>query len=60
MQVLQAATLWPARFLGVDEDLGTLTAGRIADVIAVRGNPLVDMSVLRDVDVVVKEGRRVR
>jgi len=60
MQVLQAATLWPARFLGVEADLGTLTPGRLADVIAVKGDPLTDMTVLRNVEVVVKEGRRVR
>lgn len=60
MQVIQAATLWPARFLRVEEDLGTLAPGRIADVIAVRGDPLTDMRAMRDVGVVVKGGRQVR
>jgi imidazolonepropionase-like amidohydrolase len=60
MQVIQAATLWPARFLHVDRDLGTLAAGRLADVIAVRGDPLTDMTVMRKVEIVVKGGSRVK
>ena len=60
MEVIQAATLWPARFLKVEDRLGTLTPGKLADVIAVRGDPLTDMSVLRDVTLVLKGGRRVR
>ena len=60
MQVIQAATLWPARFLKVENDLGTLAPGRLADVIAVRGDPLRDMDVLRNVDVVIQGGKRVK
>ncbi len=60
MQVIQAATLWPARFLDAEDDIGVLAVGRYADVIAVRGDPLTDMSVLRDVDMVFKGGERVR
>jgi imidazolonepropionase-like amidohydrolase len=60
MQVIQAATLWPARFLRVDRDLGTLAAGRLADIIAVRGDPLSDMRAMRDVEIVIKDGKRAR
>jgi imidazolonepropionase-like amidohydrolase len=60
MQVIQAATLWPARALRVDAELGTLVPGRLADIIAVRGDPLTDMTAMRDVEVVVKGGKRVR
>jgi imidazolonepropionase-like amidohydrolase len=60
MQVIQAATLWPARFLRVDRDLGTLAAGRLADIIAVRGDPLTDMRAMRDVEIVIKDGKRVK
>lgn len=59
MQVIQAATLWPGRFFGMD-DLGNLKPGALADVIAVLGDPLTDMSVLRHVDVIVKGGEVVR
>lgn len=60
METLQAATLWPARALRVEDRLGTLVAGRLADVIAVRGDPLTDMSVMRDVRIVVQGGKRIR
>jgi imidazolonepropionase-like amidohydrolase len=60
MEILQAATLWPARALRVDDRLGTLAPGKLADVIAVRGDPLTDLRALRDVVVVVKGGRRHR
>lgn len=59
MEVIQAATLWPGRFFGRD-DLGNLKPGSLADIIAVRGDPLTDMSVLGRVDVVVKGGEVVR
>ena len=56
MQVIQAATLWPARFLGRD-DLGALAPGNLADIIAVEGDPLTDMGVLRRVPLVIKGGQ---
>ena len=60
MEVIQAATLWPARFLKAEDDIGVLAVGRYADIIAVRGDPLTDMNVLRDVDMVFKGGERIR
>lgn len=60
MQVIQAATLWPSRFMGVENDVGTLAVGRRADIIAVRGDPLSQMSVLRNVELVLKDGRVVK
>lgn len=60
MQVIQAATLWPARFFRAETDLGVLAPGRFADIIAVRGDPLTDMRVMRDVELVIKGGERVK
>jgi imidazolonepropionase-like amidohydrolase len=60
MEVLQAATLWPARALRAEDRIGTLVVGRLADIIAVRGDPLTDMTVMRDVKVVVQGGKRIR
>jgi imidazolonepropionase-like amidohydrolase len=60
MEVIQSATLWPARFFKAEDRLGGLVPGRLADVIAVRGDPLTDMSVLRDVSIVIKGGARVK
>jgi imidazolonepropionase-like amidohydrolase len=60
MEIIQAATLWPARFLRAEDRVGALAPGRLADVIAVRGNPLADMRAMRDVRVVVQGGRQVK
>jgi imidazolonepropionase-like amidohydrolase len=60
METIQAATLWPARALRAEDRIGVLAAGRYADIIAVRGDPLTDMTVMRDVRVIVKGGARVK
>ena len=48
----------PARLMGVDCDVGTVSEGKYADVIAVRGDPLREVSVWRDPALIVKHGRR--
>ncbi|HUM03386.1 MAG TPA: amidohydrolase family protein, partial [Thermoanaerobaculia bacterium] len=60
MQAIAAATRWPARFLKRENELGTLAPGRAADVIAVRGDVLANIGLLQHVDVVVKNGVRVK
>ena len=60
METIQSATLWPARALRAEDRIGVLAAGRFADVIAVRGDPLSDMTVMRDVRVVVQGGKRIK
>jgi imidazolonepropionase-like amidohydrolase len=60
MQAIAGATRWPARFLKKDKELGTLAPGRYADVIAVRGDVLMHVDLLQRVDVVVKNGVRVK
>jgi imidazolonepropionase-like amidohydrolase len=55
-KALQAATLTAADVLGRADDLGRLAEGFLADVVAVRGDPLEDISVLRNPVVVVKGG----
>jgi imidazolonepropionase-like amidohydrolase len=60
MQAIAGATRWPARFLKKEKDLGTLTPGRYADVIAVRGDVLTHIDLLQRVDVVIKNGVRVK
>lgn len=56
LQALQAATINPARLLQQDDRLGTLELGKLADIIAVRGDPLTDLNVLADVRLVMKDG----
>jgi imidazolonepropionase-like amidohydrolase len=60
MQAIAGATRWPARFLKKEKELGTLAPGRYADVIAVRGDVLTHVDLLQRVDVVIKNGVRVR
>jgi imidazolonepropionase-like amidohydrolase len=58
MEAIRAATYWPAVAMGVANDVGTVSEGKVADVIAVRGDPLRHINVLRDVDIVIKRGKR--
>ncbi|REJ81135.1 MAG: Xaa-Pro dipeptidase [Acidobacteria bacterium] len=60
MAVIQAATYWPAVAQRVIDDFGTVSEGKYADVIAVRGDVLREINLLQDVDLVVKKGRRIR
>jgi imidazolonepropionase-like amidohydrolase len=60
MQAIAGATRWPARSLRQEDALGTLAPGRYADVIAVRGDVLTNIELLQKVDVVVKNGKRVK
>jgi imidazolonepropionase-like amidohydrolase len=59
MQAIQAATSWAAECIGWEDRLGTVAKGRLADLVAVNGDPLDDITVLRDLDriaLVVKDG----
>ena len=56
METIQAATYWPAKFMGVEEQWGTVVAGRYADIIAVKGDVLKYINLLQDVDMVMKGG----
>jgi len=57
---LQAATITAATMLGKEADLGTLEPGHIADVIAVKGDPLTDITVMEKVPFVMQAGRVVK
>ena len=56
MQALQAATVNAADLIGHSDLIGSIKAGKSADVIAVNGDPLVDIKVLESVAFVMKEG----
>lgn len=57
MEAIQSATLEAAKLLGQQDQLGTIAQGKVADIIAVSGNPLEDISILEEVDFVMKEGK---
>jgi imidazolonepropionase-like amidohydrolase len=56
MRAIQSATLEAARLLKIDDRLGTIEAQKLADIIAVKGNPLEDIRTMHDVVFVMKEG----
>jgi len=60
MQAIQAATVTAAEALGRSADVGAIAVGRFGDLIAVAGDPLVDVSVLQAVDFVMKGGEVVK
>ena len=59
MQAIQAATRVNAELLGWQQSVGTVEAGKLADIIAVPGDPLQDLAVLEKVSFVMLGGREV-
>ena len=57
MQAIQAATSNAADLLGKSELLGSIKAGKYADIVAVQGNPLEDIRVIEHVKFVMKDGK---
>jgi len=60
MDAIKTATLNAARLLQVENKLGQLQKGYIADIIAVKGNPLEDIKLIQQVDFVMKEGKVIK
>ncbi|MBN3520660.1 amidohydrolase family protein [Algoriphagus lutimaris] len=60
MLAIKSATYWPSVAMGVSDQVGTISEGKKADIIAVRGDVLKHISLLQDVDMVIKNGKRVK
>lgn len=58
MQTIRAATYWPAVQMRVAANYGSVSAGKFADIIAVKGDVLRHIDLLQHVDLVVKHGVR--
>ena len=56
MKAIQAATMETAKLLRIDDKLGSIEKGKFADLIAVKGNPIDDISILKDIEIVMKDG----
>ena len=56
LETIQSATLTAAMVLDREEEFGTIEAGKLADIVAVPGDPRTDISVMRRVEFVMKEG----
>jgi imidazolonepropionase-like amidohydrolase len=57
MEALQTATLNPARFLGMEDRLGTIEKGKIADLVLLNANPVDDISNTQKIAAVIVNGR---
>ncbi len=60
MDAILAATKVASECVGLEDKIGTLEKGKFADLIAVKGDPLSDLSLLRGVEFVMKEGEVVK
>jgi imidazolonepropionase-like amidohydrolase len=56
MQAIQSATVGGADLIGIADKVGSIKRGKLADVIAVRGDPLANVRLLEDVQFVMKQG----
>jgi imidazolonepropionase-like amidohydrolase len=57
MEAIKAATVSAATLLGVEDKLGSIQKNKLADVIAIDGDPLKDMHVMKNVVFVMKDGK---
>ena len=60
MQAIKSATIVAAQLMGWDDRIGTIESGKFADIVAVPGNPLNDITVMEKVSFVMKDGAVVR
>ena len=58
MTAIRGATYWPSVAMKVDRDVGTVTPGKYADIIAVKGDALRHIALLQRVDLVIKRGKK--
>jgi imidazolonepropionase-like amidohydrolase len=57
MQIIMASTKWPAEAMRVIDRIGTVEAGKIADIILVNADPLADIRNMRQIDTVIFDGK---
>ena len=60
MDAIRSATVIASELLGLEKEIGTIEAGKAADLVAVKKNPLENIAALREVDAVIKGGVKVR
>ena len=57
MEAIQSATMETAKLLKIEDTLGSISVGKIADIIAVNGDPLEDIGLLKNIAFVMKDGQ---
>ncbi|HEV7314613.1 metal-dependent hydrolase family protein [Sphingopyxis sp.] len=60
LETIKSATVWAATHAGLEAEIGTLAAGKSADIVAVKGDPLTDVSSLETMGFVMARGVVVR
>jgi imidazolonepropionase-like amidohydrolase len=60
LEALQSATVNPARFLGMQGELGTIEKGKLADIVLLGADPLQDIANTQKIEAVIVNGRFVR
>ena len=56
MKAIQSATMETAKLLRIEDKLGSIEEGKLADMIAVKGNPLDAISILENIEIIIKDG----
>jgi imidazolonepropionase-like amidohydrolase len=57
IETIKSATIYTAKLLGIDANFGSIEVGKIADIIAINGNPIDDISTMENVSFVMKDGK---
>ena len=57
MEAIQTATISAATLLRITDELGSIEAGKLADIVAVKGDPLKDITLMMNVGFVMKDGK---
>ena len=59
IETIKAATIETAKLLSINMTHGSITVGKVADLVAVKGNPLNDINLMQDISFVIKGGENV-
>ncbi len=59
IEALRSATIRPAEFLNLEDKMGTIEVGKVADLVLLSANPLADISNTRSIELVVSKGKLV-
>ena len=57
LEVLKSATITPAEFFGIEDQMGTIEVGKLADLVILNGNPLESISNTQNIHKVIAKGK---